>query len=169
MKAMVQKDQKGVSPVIAVILMVAITVVLSGVLYVWVSSLTEGTKEKAIPILPLDVHDAKLCDPDEAAFYLIHSGGEQIDLDDYVIQVERVDQPGSTVTLSFETHISNESCTSNSWNPQNHIIKVQERVYFYLPDSFGTIPDNLRVLVVIIDKETDRLALSKEVKIFYVS
>jgi flagellin-like protein len=37
MKKLFRKDDKGVSPVIAVILMVAITVVLAGVLYVWVS------------------------------------------------------------------------------------------------------------------------------------
>ena len=37
MKIFIRKDDKAVSPVIAVILMVAITVVLAGVLYVWVS------------------------------------------------------------------------------------------------------------------------------------
>ena len=35
-------NEKAVSPVIATILMVAITVVLSGVLYVWASQLAEG-------------------------------------------------------------------------------------------------------------------------------
>ena len=37
MKKFIRKDDEAVSPVIAVILMVAITVVLAGVLYVWVS------------------------------------------------------------------------------------------------------------------------------------
>ena len=37
MKKLFRKDDEAVSPVIAVILMVAITVVLAGVLYVWVS------------------------------------------------------------------------------------------------------------------------------------
>ena len=36
----IRKDDVAVSPVIAVILMVAITVVLAGVLYVWVNSIT---------------------------------------------------------------------------------------------------------------------------------
>jgi flagellin-like protein len=35
------KDRDGVTPVIAIILMVAITVVLTGVLYVWVSNLAD--------------------------------------------------------------------------------------------------------------------------------
>ena len=44
MKSM-KKNDMGVSPVIAVILMVAITVVLAGVLYLWVSSLADTDKE----------------------------------------------------------------------------------------------------------------------------
>lgn len=42
MKKLFRKDDEAVSPVIAVILMVAITVVLAGVLYVWVSSFGGG-------------------------------------------------------------------------------------------------------------------------------
>ncbi len=36
------RNDEAVSPVIATILMVAITVVLAGVLYVWAASLTEA-------------------------------------------------------------------------------------------------------------------------------
>ena len=46
--------EKAVSPVIATILMVAITVVLSGVLYVWAANLaesnTDGTFEMFTPV-----------------------------------------------------------------------------------------------------------------------
>jgi flagellin-like protein len=42
MKKFIRKDDEAVSPVIAVILMVAITVVLAGVLYVWVSGFGGG-------------------------------------------------------------------------------------------------------------------------------
>ena len=42
MKKYIRKDDEAVSPVIAVILMVAITVVLAGVLYVWVSGFGTG-------------------------------------------------------------------------------------------------------------------------------
>ena len=42
MKKYIRKDDEAVSPVIAVILMVAITVVLAGVLYVWVSGFGGG-------------------------------------------------------------------------------------------------------------------------------
>jgi len=39
------RNEEAVSPVIATILMVAITVVLAGVLYVWASSLAEGNTD----------------------------------------------------------------------------------------------------------------------------
>ena len=39
------RNDEAVSPVIATILMVAITVVLAGVLYVWASSLAEGNTD----------------------------------------------------------------------------------------------------------------------------
>ena len=39
------RNEEAVSPVIATILMVAITVVLAGVLYVWASSLAEGNPD----------------------------------------------------------------------------------------------------------------------------
>ena len=39
-----KNDDEAVSPVIATILMVAITVVLAGVLFVWANSLAEGNQ-----------------------------------------------------------------------------------------------------------------------------
>ena len=41
MEHRIEKNDEGVSPVIAVILMVAITVVLAAVLYVWAASFLE--------------------------------------------------------------------------------------------------------------------------------
>jgi len=83
MKTQMRKD--GVSPVIAVILMVAITVVLAGVLYVWVTSLadTDDTVDK----LRLDIDDGKTnIGSDGSAFgtadiflKLEQTGGDPID------------------------------------------------------------------------------------------
>ena len=47
MNRRIVKDEQAVSPVIAVILMVAITVVLAAVLYVWASSFLAGTNKQA--------------------------------------------------------------------------------------------------------------------------
>ena len=43
-------DKHGVSAVIAVILMVAITVVLAGVLYVWVMGMANYNSQKALAV-----------------------------------------------------------------------------------------------------------------------
>jgi len=47
MQRRIVKDEQAVSPVIAVILMVAITVVLAAVLYVWAMSFLETTEKNA--------------------------------------------------------------------------------------------------------------------------
>ncbi|MGA1866532.1 MAG: type IV pilin [Thermoplasmatota archaeon] len=52
MKAL-KKNDMGVSPVIAVILMVAITVVLAGVVFLWASSLT-GDRDDAGDLVTVD-------------------------------------------------------------------------------------------------------------------
>ena len=50
------EDETAVSPVIATILMVAITVVLSGVIYVWASSLAE-TGKLGVPRVTFDIEN----------------------------------------------------------------------------------------------------------------
>ena len=51
-------NDEAVSPVIATILMVAITVVLAGVLYVWASSLAEGNTDGNLALYVFDGEDA---------------------------------------------------------------------------------------------------------------
>ena len=53
------EDEMAVSPVIATILMVAITVVLSGVIYVWASSLAE-TGKLGVPRVTFDIENKEL-------------------------------------------------------------------------------------------------------------
>ena len=54
-----EKNEQAVSPVIATILMVAITVVLAGVLYVWANNLaSEGTDTSASTLNTYTAEDA---------------------------------------------------------------------------------------------------------------
>ena len=53
MKTLIRKDDQAVSPVIATILMVAITVVLAAVLYVMVAGLLPGTTTSGKPTVSL--------------------------------------------------------------------------------------------------------------------
>lgn len=52
------KNEEAVSPVIATILMVAITVVLAGVLYVWASSLAEGNTDGDLSLYAFSAVDS---------------------------------------------------------------------------------------------------------------
>ena len=52
------RNEEAVSPVIATILMVAITVVLAGVLYVWASSLAEGNTDGNLALYQFGAEDA---------------------------------------------------------------------------------------------------------------
>ena len=52
------RNEEAVSPVIATILMVAITVVLAGVLYVWASSLAEGNTDGDLTLYDISAVDA---------------------------------------------------------------------------------------------------------------
>ena len=52
------RNEEAVSPVIATILMVAITVVLAGVLYVWASSLAEGNTDGDLTLYTFTADDA---------------------------------------------------------------------------------------------------------------
>ena len=52
------RNEEAVSPVIATILMVAITVVLAGVLYVWAAQLTEGNTDADFSMYRFTVSDA---------------------------------------------------------------------------------------------------------------
>ena len=53
------RNEEAVSPVIATILMVAITVVLAGVLYVWASSLAEGNTDGNLALYAISGTDAQ--------------------------------------------------------------------------------------------------------------
>ena len=53
------RNEEAVSPVIATILMVAITVVLAGVLYVWASSLADGNTDGDLTLISMTAEDAQ--------------------------------------------------------------------------------------------------------------
>ena len=81
------KNKKGVSPVIGVILMVAITVILAAVIASFIFGM--GTKVKKVPQVQLYLDD----DPDEVdgdhnyLFKVTHYGGDDLDLKDIKLQV----------------------------------------------------------------------------------
>ncbi|GIR67229.1 MAG: hypothetical protein CM15mP71_4550 [Candidatus Poseidoniales archaeon] len=73
-----EDDEQAVSPVIATILMVAITVVLSGVIYVWASSLAD-TSAKGVPRMTFTVDSSQAADGVDS-FHRITVTGSQVEL-----------------------------------------------------------------------------------------
>jgi flagellin-like protein len=74
-KKCIRKDDEAVSPVIAVILMVAITVVLAGVLYVWVNGITPPEN----PNSPISARISEKADYWELEIIKTGSGGLNIE------------------------------------------------------------------------------------------
>ena len=74
------RNEEAVSPVIATILMVAITVVLAGVLYVWASSLAEGNTDGNLALYAFSGDDAQgtpsVADDDNLIMLSMDQGGD---------------------------------------------------------------------------------------------
>jgi flagellin-like protein len=91
-----RERRDAVSPVIAVILMVAITVVLAGVLYVWVTSLSTN-EEDMVVAYRLTVRDSQANLPavgdtfqvDDLLVRVEHSGGGPIDWTGHTVYLEK--------------------------------------------------------------------------------
>ena len=94
MKSLVKKDM-GVSPVIAVILMVAITVVLAGVVFLWAQSFTEDTGDD---VRNLNIKVSLYEDTDAAAADILEIEvlGGTIIWGDYEVNVESTDAGSPT-------------------------------------------------------------------------
>ena len=73
-----KKNEEAVSPVIAIILMVAITVVLAGVLYMWVISLADT--DEGVDIMYFEVDDGTNLDNTHGCFFILR-GGKGVDID----------------------------------------------------------------------------------------
>ncbi len=87
MRKRFNKNDEAVSPVIAIILMVAITVVLAGVLYLWVTDLA-GNQDDAVKPMAFKVYDgADYGNGVGCFFYLVAETGVDIDPAKYEYKV----------------------------------------------------------------------------------
>ena len=123
------RNEEAVSPVIATILMVAITVVLAGVLYVWASSLADDSTGGGLDKYQFDSRDASGVMSSDAGEKLVHvkmTQGE--DLSWSVLKVSIVVDNGNTfncVDASKDTD-NTADCTyttddDNSWSTSEEI------------------------------------------------
>jgi len=93
------KNKKGVSPVIGVILMVAITVILAAVIASFIFGM--GTKMKSAPQVQLYLEDApgKVDGKGDKLFIVTHYGGDDLNLEEIKLQVVSEDK---TCTLTWD-------------------------------------------------------------------
>ena len=89
MKGM-KKNDMGVSPVIAVILMVAITVVLAGVLYLWVSSLADTDDTFTTLSFDAEMHNGPLAATTDDTLTLNLLKGDTITWTNYRVTIDGV-------------------------------------------------------------------------------
>jgi len=85
------KNEEAVSPVIATILMVAITVVLAGVLYVWASQLAEGNADGDFSMYQFEVRDAGTTlstTGGEALVYVALEKGDDLSWSQVIVQMK---------------------------------------------------------------------------------
>ena len=110
------EDDAAVSPVIATILMVAITVVLSGVIYVWASSLAE-TDVKGVPRVTFDIEDINAFDADQG-HWRITVEQSQTPLATQAVEVKVF---YTNATGAFNTYVVNlaDSAGVYGFNPAN--------------------------------------------------
>ena len=87
-RVLIRKDVKGVSPVIAVILMVAITVVLSGVLYVWVTGLSVPPEKTEYILATLYQGDGN---KSSGCLFTLTMNRGSIEIEDYYFSVGKED------------------------------------------------------------------------------
>ena len=84
------RNEEAVSPVIATILMVAITVVLAGVLYVWASQLAEGNTDGDFSMYDFSVTDASGTlsgDAGQDLVYVAMDAGEDLSWATVIVQL----------------------------------------------------------------------------------
>lgn len=122
------EDDAAVSPVIATILMVAITVVLSGVIYVWASSLAE-TDVKGVPRVTFDIEDVDGFDADQGHWR---------------ISVEQTQTPLATQAVEVKVFYTNATGALNT-----HIVNLADSAGVY-----GFNPANSDAFVTFVDQVT---------------
>jgi flagellin-like protein len=112
-----RKDIRAVSPVIAIILMVAITVVLASVLYVWVMRIAEPTGPMVE--FPTTEIELKHGSNDGDIVTIKHIGGDPIKWEDYKIIITNNSDQTQVAVMEYlsgklssgETSIFTESTT----------------------------------------------------------
>ena len=121
-----EDDDMAVSPVIATILMVAITVVLSGVIYVWASSLAD-TDVKGVPRVTFDIEDIDSFDVDNGHWRItVQSAETDLATQAVEVRVFYVDGSGTAQTVTYNMADTNDVYGFNPANSDSMVTFVDQ-------------------------------------------
>ncbi len=117
------RNEEAVSPVIATILMVAITVVLAGVLYVWASQLAEGNTDGDFSMYGFTVSDASgtpTADASQDLVYVSMDNGDDLSWSTVIVQISADGQSYDECTTPGQTAgpgcaVSDGATTDGKW------------------------------------------------------
>jgi len=150
------KDERAVSPVIGVILMVAITVILAAVIAAFVLDMGSGVESDVQAGATVDSDSTRdtittsftTRQSDSTVLEVTYTGNSGTDVGTIVL-----DEPGSTVTVGNATDGSENSITGGSWGTD--------------PSSSAVTNDGdvITVSVVAVDGDKSTQIMSKEVEL----
>jgi len=79
-------------------------------------------------VIPLVARDAEDTPIDDTMFYLRHTGGEPLNLSEFIIEIEHLDEPFK-IDLE-EDVVMGPPMSGSTWDETNRTISVNQRVYF---------------------------------------
>ena len=134
-------DEAAVSPVIATILMVAITVVLSGVVYVWAAQLAD-TDTKGVPIVTFTADNVDSGSPDTDHWKIVvGKAASPLATQAMEVSVTYVDSAGDLETITVNLGSTAQVYGFTPYNSPNSVITFSDLVDDANPDalvsSFG--------------------------------
>jgi flagellin-like protein len=157
------RNEEAVSPVIATILMVAITVVLAGVLYVWASSLADDSTGGGLDKYQFDSRDAAGSMSSDAGDALVHIKMTQgDDLSWSVLRVSVVVDGGNSFTCADASKDDGTAaCTyttddDNSWSTSEEIT-ISEGATNMCDGSDGGCDVDVTLTKVGVGNEDDKV------------
>ncbi|RJU82349.1 MAG: type IV pilin [Candidatus Poseidoniales archaeon] len=134
-------DESAVSPVIATILMVAITVVLSGVVYVWAAQLAD-TDTKGVPIVTFTSDNVDSGSPDTDHWKIVvGQAASPLATQAVEVSVTYVDSAGDLQSITVNLGSTDQVYGFTPYNSPNSIVTFSDLVDDSNPDelvsSFG--------------------------------
>ena len=151
------KDKKGVSPVIGVILMVAITVILAAVIASFVFGMGSQVKEAPSVQLMLEDNGDMIDDGNDTLFNVTHYGGDALVLDEIKLQVLNETKTITLVWKGKTVGFQGGNLTAYDANAfSDGILDVGESfgVYESGGNVFDKSPDKLTLRVIHIPTNT---------------